>query len=273
MGIVDSYRDRINQFIHNVFNFYNGKINIFNPAILHIDYGEHMGSANGGTSRNPNIITVFPKVIERYNNNAYSLYYNILVTIIHELYHTDQNISYLRMGRDQSYKNYIESVVEMSTYLYIAGNQKEILENIGLQDTVSYKDYYGIIAPHFETGQLYQRRDYFTHALNLFRELMYAEEHPVLATFVEAFKDMKSIIDIHINNTRFTLKDGIYCMPVAQFNEIMEEEYFKYNLRRAFVEAHIRKDNRYVFVISTSCSNFMGKIVDKNALNSAFYNN
>ena len=258
---IDNNRERVAAFITKVFNFYNGRINIFNPAKLYIDFGSHMNSDNGGTSRNPNIVTVFPKVIERHMDNTYDLYYNFIVTVIHELYHCDQNINYIRLSHDLEYKKFIEYPVEMNTYLYIANHQREILENFGVQDVVKYSDYYPTIEPIFENGQLYQRRTYLTHMISILRDITYAESNPVIVTFTEAFNDMNSVIEIHLNDLRFCLKDGIYCMPVAQLNEILEKEFFQYNLRSAYTEINKYPPNNYIITISTFCKNFMGKII------------
>ena len=272
MDTIDKNRDFIDRFIHSVFDFYNGKINIFNPAVLHIEYANLWNSPNGGTSRNPNIITIFPHVIERHvGSNQYNILYNIIVTIIHELYHTDQSISYLRMTYDIGYRNYIENVVEMSTYLYIANHQREIYENFGLIDRTNYKDYYPLIAPMFENGQLYQRRDYYTHMIYLLQEILYAEHHEMIDIFSKAFLDENSVIDIKINNLQFTLKDGLYCMPIIQLNEIMENEYFRYNLRKATTEYRSIGKDKHLFIINPNCSNFMGKLVNTTSSTDGMY--
>ena len=72
----------VNEFIYKVFNYYNGRINIFNPAVLHIEWVRKMNSENGATTRNPNVITIFPRVIQRYFPDPYWFYYNIILCII-----------------------------------------------------------------------------------------------------------------------------------------------------------------------------------------------
>ena len=261
IDFVNKYKEPIIEFAHRVFDYYNGRINVFNnKAILYIDFVNVWGSGVVGTSRNPNIVYLYPYVLERYVETAYDFWYNMIVTIIHELHHIDQDINYIRLSKDSKYKEYIEDSVDVSTYLYIANNRKEILEKFGLENEMEANEYIDMLEQNFNMGYLYKRRNYLTHMVSMLRDLIYVDgDHPTIDKFIKIFNDLDSKIYVHINNTEFILKDGVYCMNVNQLNGIMEEEFFHYNLRYAFVEIVTKSISRkeYTMTISTNCSNLM----------------
>lgn len=254
----------VNEFIYKVFNYYNGRINTFNPAVLHIEWTRHMGSENGATTRNPNVVTIFPRVIERHFSDPYWFHYNIILCIIHELHHIDQDISFIRMSQDPNYLHNIESIVELDSYLFMANHQREIAEQFGFEDIIPYNKYYDAAKDLFETGSLFIRKDYRTHMLSVLKDFLNCEEHPVIIKFDTVFQIPSSNIDVFINDKLFALKKGNLCMPIAQLNEILEDEFFKYNLRYAElafgVDMNDKSGNSRILFIKTKCSNFIGKI-------------
>ena len=80
-------------FIRSVFNYYNGRINIFNKAILCIDWVIKRDDV-AGYSTQPNIVYIFPRTLMIISNNEDVFKFNIIMTVIHELYHTDQDVVY-----------------------------------------------------------------------------------------------------------------------------------------------------------------------------------
>lgn len=254
---------KVNEFICKVFNYYNGRINIFNPAVLRIEWAIRHTSATGANTRNPNVVTVFPRVIERHFHEPHWFYYNIILCIIHELYHIDQDISFIRMTREPDYVRSIEAVVEMESYLYIANHQHELAEQFGFEDVIPYNEYYNAVKDSYETGALFVRKNYRTHMRSILKDLLNCEEHVVINNFDNAFTDPNSKISVIINNLMFVLKDGNLCMPVLQLNQILEEQFFQYSLR--FAELNFGnvsgEPNHKMLVITTDCSNILGKII------------
>lgn len=261
MEVLLDERPRIDEFITNAFNYYNGRINTFNnKARLIIDWINHWNDDIGGSTRNPDLVMIYPSVIFRNCNSMYYVYYNILVTIIHELYHIDQNIDYIRYVNDSQYSKMIENAVEIETYLYIANHQHELSQVFGFDDRIYFSDYNKVIR-HFEIGARYVRRTYETHMESILSELTMGFNSKVIKTFHEAFNDITSDIDVWLNDMQFYIKKADLCMPIGQLNDILFEECFKYNLRGSEVDMfkHISK-NEYVLRIQTSCANFMCKI-------------
>ena len=253
-------RQKVNDFITRVFNYYNGRINIFNLAVLQIEWSLRLDSTNGATARNPNIVTIFPLVTARYSDDIYWFYHNLIISIIHELFHTDQVVCYVRMYEPE-YCKAIESVVEMETYLYIANNQSELQREFGFVDRVPYMNYYPAIESTFETGRLYQRRDYRTHCIAILQDLLHKYTDELINEFDKAFCDMTSVIYCKINDKSFILKNKDLCMPVMQLNQILYEEYYRYNLRGSrtkFISDF--STNEHLLMVRSDCSNYMGKI-------------
>lgn len=120
----NQFRNNIDKFIKEVFNYYNGRINTFNKATLIIDWAYRGGSRTLGVSKNPNIVVMYPSAIMECFR-GYEKYY-ITETIIHELLHIDQIIDYIRYSCDETYKDSIEQAVELQTAIYIESNRHEI---------------------------------------------------------------------------------------------------------------------------------------------------
>ena len=133
--------DIIKNFITEVFNYYNGKINIFSLAVLNIDLGWYNGPWLGVT-RFPNIVTVYPvsaacSVDNRrgmlFNDRLNMFKYYIIQTIVHELHHVDQDFIRYRSSRD----SLVEKEVKEETYLYLLGHKQE-LEKFGVDTSSKY---------------------------------------------------------------------------------------------------------------------------------------
>lgn len=125
----------INNFILNVFNFYNGKINTFNNAVLDINWANLCGTSAGGYSKLPNVVKVNPSNIIRYYNDEELIRFAIIETVIHELNHTDQRINYRRMIYDKQYCDHIEAACEYKTIIYIKTHAKDIEKIFGVNAT------------------------------------------------------------------------------------------------------------------------------------------
>jgi len=258
----------INEFINLVFNFYNGKINTFNRAVLNIDWSGQMDNDNAGTTSNPNLVYIFPAVILRHFPDMYWAKYNLLTCIIHELHHVDQFINYTRMRTDYKYKEEIEAVVEMETYLYIANHQHEIENRFGIRDLVPRDQYYSLLSQQgFETGKLFHRRTYLSHMISIIYDLVITSPETLnrlINEFSLVFNHPDSTILVKINNSiEFVLKNKLECMPISQLNDILTQYYFRFNLRGSVVR-FIRLDGTtFEFIIQTDCVNTLYRLVRK----------
>ncbi len=258
-------KETVNKLIYRIFNYFNGKVNKFNNnATLEIEWGELYNQTAGAISRNPNIIIIYPKVIARYMGSEYWFWYNVIVSIIHELYHTDQDISYYRMTFDKAYISYIENTVELESYLYIANNQVAIERDLAFHDVVSYNEYYNTIK-QFECGRMYKRRNYFTHLLNMLKEILYTEDGPAIDLFTRVFNNTYSRILFVFNKSEYLIiKDRLNCCPLDVLNQTMRNYIFNYTLRSIKTSIYPSDDESdLVIEFETDVQNLFIKPINK----------
>ena len=119
-------KNELNEFIYNVWNYYNGKINVIIPAILEIDYSYDESSTMVGIQYYPDLVIIYPiQMIKIFHNNIHLLLQSIIETIIHELYHIDQ-FKLESQTTNPEYVNIIERQVEFQTNCYIMNNIRDI---------------------------------------------------------------------------------------------------------------------------------------------------
>jgi hypothetical protein len=221
--MINEFNEEINDFIIKVFNYYNGKINIFNKAILNINWANLTECIDAGYSKPPNIVVINPLVIARFNNDIIDLKISILRTMIHELYHTDQIIDYNLYNSDLDYCNYIEYSCELETILYIASHILEI-NNIFNLDMIYDSDKYAKIISHCHIpGVKYKRRRYNDHILACIDNICnFDKETKILLQqdILNAFTNSKSII-LEINNSIIFISFRGELMHIDQFNKLI----------------------------------------------------
>ena len=227
-------KEEVEYFIHKVFDFYNGKINICTPAVLYIEWAELRTSSNGGTTVNPNVVTIYPCVIERYATSRFHFFYLILETIIHELFHVDQIIDYLRIVYDDEYAKYIEYAVETQTALYIVNHRNEICEEFGI-DNLTNTDYYRGLITRYSMGYTYHRKDYTTHLLCILKEMLTCSRLFNLDYLFEFIRHnlntLSGTICIIINDSRFVIQVDNKIATVEDINSFFYNNYFYGNYR------------------------------------------
>lgn len=259
----NNYVNSVNEFINQIFSYYNGRINMCNKAVLHIDWAILQSRTVLGTSTNPNIVTIYPRVVERFTHDAFDYYFCLLETIIHELYHTDQIIDYRRMQSNRSYMKTIEDAVETQTVLYIANHLNE-LSQFGFDvnpDYVKHRMDYCTYAP-------YHRRKYIDHIFIIFTEMLSTalpEEESVkfYNNFKECFKYPDTSFVFKINGITLVVKDKDYFIDIGSFNLRIYDIFFKYNYRMAHVEYEIDVDCSIIIDIRLDGSNMMCKIKEE----------
>ena len=108
----------INEFIIQVFTYYNGVINKVNyPALLQIEWIDRKDIRSIGISTSPCVVRIYPAVLLRELKtagmlNEYQIKYDLLETIIHELFHTDQVLYYELLQKGGFYEKLYNSQFE-----------------------------------------------------------------------------------------------------------------------------------------------------------------
>lgn len=214
--------DKAAGFITKVFNFYNGRINTFNPARLQIEWIHNSTNAAGQT-KNPNMVLIYPLTVAKYSDSEYKFFYILLETIIHELYHIDQIIDYPLMVFDNYYLARVECAVEEQTNIYLANNKQEIFENFGIDVSMVNNTILSNINKY--AGALYHRRRSIDHLFVILKE--------VDALSITKNNLQELLYGYDINTVSITINGKLCATSIDNINLINNffyNMYFKYTL-------------------------------------------
>ena len=229
--MINDYIEAVNTIITNVFNYFNGRVNIFQKARLYINWCSVQGSSNGGLTTNPNCVIIYPRVIERYSNSKEEFTINIILIVIHELYHIDQCIIFNRMEVDKAYHDMIENTVEVESTSYLYNHIHEINEEFNLNIRLN-SNKIGYLINFFSYGNLYHRAKYLDHLISLITELFnyqYCVENNILQLITQYYNTSNSKIIIKINNNTLVVKENDAIGNINIFNDFMFDKYYRYN--------------------------------------------
>lgn len=235
-------RFEIECFINKVFYYYNGRINTFNNKLqLFINWLTFPATNNGGRYMHPNVLTVFPSVIERWNDTiatkaiqenddsfSYANNYKVIVieSIIHELYHADQ---VLIRGRYNDLS--AENPVITETTLYMASHQNEIYDIFDVVVDMDFAKINEILPqPYFP----YCRRDIASHAVSVMSDMLFGDREYVnkmISAFNFVTVNGYGTISILIGNEDFTVTDDGKWYDINEFNDFTYR-YFCKSLER-----------------------------------------
>lgn len=229
--MINDYIEAVNTNITNVFNYFNGRVNIFQKARLYINWCSVQGSSNGGLTTNPNCVIIYPRVIERYSNSKEEFTINIILIVIHELYHIDQCIIFNRMEIDKAYHDMIENTVEVESTSYLYNHIHEINEKFNLNIRLN-SNKIGYLINFFSDGNLYHRAKYLDHLISLIAELFnyqYCVENNIIQLIAQYYNTSNSKIIIEINNNTLVVKENDAIVNVNILNDFMFDNFYRYN--------------------------------------------
>ena len=255
----------INDFINKVFNKFNGKINCVNKAILIIDWLQHYEHNNGAITRNPNVVTIYPLVIARNSISVETLKYQILICIIHELYHCDQDIDYIRSLTDKDYIHGIESAVEFESNMFIAYNREWLSKEFDIQIINDIESTYGVLDRFkLDNGYCYHRKTYLTHMVSILQDMMHKTDDMVIRQFIEAYGNPQSSIELHVyNDIHFILKRGTSVLPMSELNAALYNSFFRYTHRGANITMSSSNGIDWIMDVKISGYNRLYRLIDK----------
>ena len=214
--------NEINDFIIKVFNYYNGRINIINKAVLDINWCNLTGSIVGGYSKLPNIVIIHPMVTIRFcEGNEFDVKINLIETIIHELYHADQLINYRLYMCDSNYNNFIEASCELQTIIYMAGHTQEICNMVGIDFNIDKDIYNKMVNYYLSLGANYQRRYFHDHIFMCIDDMCELGKDSELYEFIKYTLENKNNMIIIINGNDIPVCVDGRLISIDEFNRIM----------------------------------------------------
>ena len=285
-GIVlgDEYvKFSVDDFITYLFNTFNGRINICNPAVLdicHLDRGAKLGE-----TKFPGIVIINEMSLIKLSKNIKEFIVLAMETIIHELHHDDQVLMSTRVNTDSDYTKSLEVSVEFMTYSYIMNNLNAIIKCINdyfemqyitMQDVqqylVNYTNTRSAYSNSLNKWYQYNRTDQYDHILvSVLNMLGYNEFGKDITNLLyKVFEDESSTVFFIINDKecpiRFMSTDGEMCLiDMVAFNEFIYDAYFKYDyhgLRKKDCELLECENNVFIFKLKTALeNNTMAKVV------------
>lgn len=260
-----SYKNEVEPFIQSVFDYYNGRVNIFNnKAVLDINWTNQVNGDIGGLSILPNIVTIYPMPLYRiYDYNITEVKGRIIYTIIHELYHTDQFMLPNEYMSNSKYKDYIEYACELESYIYMACNIDEIYNTFNIKFNIDIIK--KLIQRYDVVGIRYQRRHYNDHIFMCILNLI-----PLNYRKTENINKIKDTIYNSINNkNNLILKVNDKYIYIIKDSQYISLESFNYFISQLYYDMLIGGDinitniNDEVFInINTTFMNNMCRIIN-----------
>lgn len=254
---------QMNEFITNTFNYFNGRINIFQKARLIINWCNMEYSCTGGLTTNPNTVIIYPNVILRYSSNEYDFCANLILVIIHELYHIDQFIIFDLMKCDKSYHDMIENSVEINSASYLYNHINEINKVLNLDIILYNKEVdeyiYNFVGPNI----YYHRKKYAEHLISVFMDMVLLSEYEFIKDEVFTFmNDPESLIKISINGNELIIKDRAFIQDLNILNDYLYYNYYNkgYMINKSFETVQCG-DNGVCFKIECETKYYIGTAV------------
>ena len=215
----------VNDFIEKVFNYYNGKINILNPnVILEINWINGDCKLYGSLCTPGRIIIYIKSILNNpHIKNFTDIKIVVIETIIHELFHADQNINFEKYYYDNEYKNNIENAVQRQSYIYMASHIIEI-KNIFDID-IDFKFTYNLIynyeyAPYIKFNDI----DYIA---SLLENILGIKTYNEIVNYISN-RIINSVLLYLNQKCIYLIKDGYLC-DIAVINDFLYENYFIYD--------------------------------------------
>lgn len=254
---------QMDEFITNAFNYFNGRINIFQKARLIINWCNMEYSCTGGLTMNPNTVVIYPNVILRYSSNKYDFWTRLLLVIIHELYHVDQFIIYDLMTYDKSYHDMIENSVEINSASYLYNHINEINKALNL-DIILYSEPVNEYIYHFVGPNIYyHRKKYTEHLISVFMDMVSLSAYESIKDVVLALmNNPESLIKISINGNELIVKNKAFLQDINVLNDYLYHNYYyKGYMTNESFEVVECEDNGACFKIESEMKYYIGTAV------------
>lgn len=254
---------QMNEFITNAFNYFNGRINIFQKARLIINWCNMEYSCTGGLTTNPNTVAIYPNTILRYSSNKYDFLTRLLLIIIHELYHVDQFIIYDLMAYDKSYHDTIENSVEINSISYLYNHINEINKALNLNIILYGKNVDEYMCQYISQNIYYHRKKYAEHLISVFMDMVVLSEYESIKNGVLILmNNPESLIKISINGNELIVKNKAFLQDINVLNDYLYYNYYYkgYMTNKSF-EVVECEDNGVCFKIESEMKYYIGTAV------------
>lgn len=211
--------------IQKAFFYYNGKINIFNnPMELIINWTSCRGTnQNGhvcGMYTTPNRIVIHPYEITKIGNGINGVMEVVVVeTIIHELYHADQEF-HVHIKNEEYKYSFVELPVDAMTYYYMQIHKIEICRLFHIPIKIMNYKLDGYLKEYLHLVFRYRRRTLYSHIIMILENLIQdqaAIKH-INHEMNKIYQKENSSIIIELNGYVLNVKTGNIFATVYEIN-------------------------------------------------------
>lgn len=218
--------DEYEKFVTDVFCYYNGKINVINPAELIFNYAEMRSSAVVAKTECPNIVTFNITLMWMHEQTIEGFKSYAIFTIIHELFHCDQYIEGWRLSMDPNYVKFIEDNCDSMTCRYMLCNKAEIFNVFGIDLNNPECNYVErVVWPMVYRDHMYERVNYDTHILKILQSYCKVADD-IKQDIVNALHNLPDVAVVANQDNCLIIKHHRIYTPIMMINEFFKNLYY-----------------------------------------------
>lgn len=196
-------------FAYDAFKFLVPKITKFNKDLrLEIDYADYVNNTLANF-RHPSTIYIHILNIwyacNKANPTLNDVYNMILITLTHEIFHSEQYNIHDRYRTDNEYKGYIEGTVNKAAYDFLKKFKRQIYDELGVELNLNYFEY-------VKLTDEYKKCDLGMYYELLFRNIIFRNELNFIKFRDDVLIPYHNIYVSFNNGPNFIIKsNGEYC--------------------------------------------------------------
>ena len=225
----------LNHFATNVFDYYDGKINLFNRHCNVILDWNGDGSGVLGSYSIPNTVILRMQNIVDNSEDETSFKYRCVYVIIHELFHADEfKLSNQDYYADNDIMYNVEQAVEGMTFDYIMNNLKDF-DMFGVERWPTHRINYFLRPYRYYTEYIpYRRTNYANHIFFVIDSVIKSKDDAMYIANSLFDEDVYKI-EVNLNNgSTFTnnhidIKTRRMLTNIYMLNTFFYESFFKYS--------------------------------------------
>lgn len=259
-------REWYNEYITKIFNYYNGRINKKYSAMIQINWVDTRDDSLGCLAV-PGIVVINAGTIYRRTESEIIFVFNIILSIIHELYHADQYIDNVYFNDVDEYESSIEDPVYRMAANYVLSHMDEVVwVSDGIVDRNRIDYYYLLSKVKDGCNYIYNETDvtrYIFQSLAVILQLE-AESVDVFAKMYYEIINNKGSLILDINNFRYM----IICNGDIVTDYELINMYLRHTIKNSgeYCDFQIEvknAGNKYMIFIKTKYKNPMCEIIEE----------
>ena len=201
-----------------VFNYFNGKVNQYIPAKLNIRTNFNKNVLGNNMFNNVNLYLW--NIINYYNHDINEIKTNIIINIVHELCHIEQELDYIRYNIDNDYRQQKENENNFRTYKFIYKNIDQISNDLGVRFDIEYIYDNYVYYSKYETNYMFSFEDYYKRCI---KTIIHNDINDNAKEYIDNVIDEYENVVFELNGVKILLKyNGEVISNTTIFNKAIE---------------------------------------------------